>query len=216
LNKAIELDPKNARLWDNRATVHSRLGEWDKVLADRSKALDLKPEDPVVQNNLAWSLSICPEAKLRDPYRAVNLAASAVKAAPKEGNCWTTLGVARYRAGDWKGASAALQEALKLFQGTGGFQRGVGRSLFFLAMAQHQLGQRQEARQAYDRALAWLETNQKDVQGAPWLASELRRFQAEAAELLGIKDEKTQHQDTKDTKVKPLKLIHRPCERSLS
>jgi hypothetical protein len=34
-------------------------------------------------------------------------------------------------------------------------------------------------------------------------AEELRRFRAEAAELLGIKDEKLNHKDTKDTKVKP-------------
>jgi hypothetical protein len=92
--------------------------------------------------------------------------------------------MARYRAGDWKGATQALEEALKLLRATNGFDRGVGRSLLFLAMAQQQLGQGPEARQAYDRALTWLEANRKTVQGTPWLADELRRLQTEAEQLL--------------------------------
>ena len=100
------------------------------------------------------------------------------------GYFWTTLGMARYRAGDWKGATQALEEALKLSQATRGFDRSVGRSLFFLAMAQKQLGQGQEARQAYDRALTWLETNRKTVQETPRLADEVRRSQTEAEQLL--------------------------------
>jgi tetratricopeptide (TPR) repeat protein len=153
-------------------------------VTDFTKALELEPNNPDLQNNLAWLLATGPEAKLRDPKRAVELAAAAAKARPKEATCWTTLGVARYRAGDWKGAAEALQSALKLFQSTSGFQRGVGRSLFFLAMAQHQLGHHEEARQTYDRALAWLETNRKALREIPWLADQLRRFQTEAGELL--------------------------------
>ena len=92
--------------------------------------------------------------------------------------------MARYRAGDWKGATQALEEALKLLQATRGFHRCVGRSLFFLAMARQQLGQGPEARQAYDRARAWLATNRKTVQETPWLVDELHRWQTEAKQLL--------------------------------
>jgi tetratricopeptide (TPR) repeat protein len=193
-SKAIELDPKLALAWNNRGIAYYRLPQSDKAVSDFAKALGLEPKNPLFQNNLAWLLATCPEAKLRDPKRAVELAAAAVKtqpkeavpvkAQPKEAAYWTTLGVARYRAGDWKGTTEDLQNALKLFQGACGFQRGVGRSLFFLAMAHHQLGHRQEARQTYDRALAWLETNRKALREIPWLANELRRFQIEAAELL--------------------------------
>jgi tetratricopeptide (TPR) repeat protein len=189
-SKLLELDPKNAEAWNKRGVTYSFICEWNKALADCSKALDLQAKAPIFQNNLAWLLCTRSEPNRCDPQRAVALAEKAVQAAPKEGNCGVTLGVARYRAGDWKGAALALEEALKLLQATGGFQRGVGRSLFFLAMAQKQLGQGTDGQQTYHRALAWLEANQQTVQATPWLAAELRRFQAEAEELLKGRPEK--------------------------
>ena len=189
-SKVIELDPNSAPAWNDRGVAYLRLRQYDKALADFKKTLELAPTDPVGQNNLAWLLAACPEAKLRDPTRAVQLAENIVKGAPGQALFRTTLGVARYRADDWKGAALTLEEALKLLQATHGFDRGVGRSLFFLAMAQHRLGHGKEARQAYDRARAWLETNRKTVQGTPWLAEELRRWQTEAEELLKQRPEK--------------------------
>ena len=50
---------------------------------------------------------------------------------------------------------------------------------FFLAMADWQLGNRDEARQWYDRAVTWMEKE-------PSRSSELmKRLQGEAAQLLG-------------------------------
>jgi hypothetical protein len=52
---------------------------------------------------------------------------------------------------------------------------------FFLTMAHWQLGHKTEARKWYDQAVHWMEKNKpKD--------DELRRFRAEAEELLQIKD----------------------------
>src|SRR5262249_49329879 len=110
LNKAIELDPKDAIPWNNRASAYLRLREYDKEIADWNKAVALEPTNLMAQNNLAWLLATCPEAKFRDPKRAVQLAENAVKGAPKQAFVWTTLGLARYRAGDWEGAARALQE----------------------------------------------------------------------------------------------------------
>jgi tetratricopeptide (TPR) repeat protein len=186
LNQAIELDPKLAVAWSNRGFAYHGLNQYDKALADYTKALELQP-DAVCENNLAWLLATCPETKLRDPKRAVDLAQKAVKTAPKEGNVWVTLGVAQYRMGDWQAAAAALQQAEKLLQPQGGFQRGVGRALFFQAMAQQQMGNASEARHAYNRALRWVETNRKALDGNPPVAQLLRRFQAEAEQLLRIK-----------------------------
>jgi hypothetical protein len=44
-----------------------------------------------------------------------------------------------------------------------------------------------EARQTYDRALEWLKTNQQALEKNAWAADEMRRFQAEAEEVLGVK-----------------------------
>ena len=52
-------------------------------------------------------------------------------------------------------------------------------NLFFGAMAHRQLGDRDEARRCYEKAVAWMdEKKPKDA--------ELIRFRAEARELLGI------------------------------
>ena len=186
-SKAIDLDGNCATAWQGRGVLYSRVAKSDKALADCAKAVALEPNEPDFQQSLAWLLATCPQAKLRQGNRALELATKAAQAAPNEPEVWTTLGVARYRACDWKGAIAALQAALKLLKGTGTFQLGAGRSLFFLAMTEEQLGHKKEARQAYERALAWLEANRKSVEERPWLAAELHRFQAEAEEELHIR-----------------------------
>jgi tetratricopeptide (TPR) repeat protein len=183
--RAIALVPKSAA-WYGRATVYWQLGQWERARSDADKALDLRPDWSLAQNNLAWMLAAYPDVKLRDPKRAVELAEKAVKAAPKEGTFWTTLALARYRAGDWRGAAAAAQEALKLLKGAD-FNWGVGRSWFFLAMAQQRLEKAEEARQAYDAGRAWLETNRKAIEEVPAMAGEIQRFRAEAEELLTVK-----------------------------
>ena len=49
-------------------------------------------------------------------------------------------------------------------------------------MAHWQLGAREESRQWYRQAVAWMEKNQPGD-------GDLRRFRAEAAELLGVQEE---------------------------
>jgi tetratricopeptide (TPR) repeat protein len=108
-----------------------------------------KADDPAtVQNETAWFLATAADPKLRDPARAVKLAKKAVERAPREGVYWKTLGVAQYRAGDWKAAVAALDRAEAL-------GAGDGAAKLFLAMAHWQSGEREQARQWYDAAVGW-------------------------------------------------------------
>jgi tetratricopeptide (TPR) repeat protein len=181
---AIALVKKHPQPWNTRGMAYAHTGQWEKARDDLSQALALRQGWPPYQNNLAWVLAIRPETKLDDARRAVALAEKAVQAQRKNASYRTTLGVARYRAGDWKGAALALEEALKLLAPPSGAQRRVGEALFFLAMAQHRLGRGEEARRTFAHGLAWLEKNQKDVQGTPWFAAEMGRFRAEAEELL--------------------------------
>ena len=104
---------------------------------------------------------------------ALNLAKKAVELAPKEGTFQNTLGVAHYRAGDWKAAITALEKSMELRKGGDSFD------WFFLAMSHEQLGDKEKARQWYDRATQWMDKNQ----GAD---EELRRFRTEAAQVLGL------------------------------
>jgi tetratricopeptide (TPR) repeat protein/serine/threonine protein kinase len=179
--RAIELDPKNAQFKYNRAQVYTALGQWKNAIEDLFSALQLAPAEHRIQNSLAWLLATCPVSKLRDPEQAVQLASSAVKSAPKDAGYRATLGVARYRTGDWKEAATALQEAQQLFQWSGRARRELGRVLFFLAMTYWHLHEEQKARQFYDQAVQWMEKNEPDNK-------QLRRLKTESAELLGVED----------------------------
>jgi hypothetical protein len=53
-------------------------------------------------------------------------------------------------------------------------------------MCQHHEGNNKEARQAYDDARQWLKANRKAVEEDPRLNAEMRRFQAEAEQVLGV------------------------------
>ena len=57
--------------------------------------------------------------------------------------------------------------------------KGDSREWFLLAMAHWKLGDKAEARAWYDKAVEWMEKNQPKNE-------ELRRFRAEASELLGV------------------------------
>jgi tetratricopeptide (TPR) repeat protein len=155
-------------------------------VADYGKALELAPVHApymlaLYKNELAGLLVTCPAAKLRNPARAVELARTSVQLAPQNGNYWNTLGVAHYRAGDWKPAVAAFNKSMELRKG------GDACDWFFLAMAHQKLGKHDEARKWYNQGDQWLEKNKKTLAKEPQHAQELRRFRSEAAALLGIK-----------------------------
>jgi tetratricopeptide (TPR) repeat protein len=170
----------------NRGEAYTGLGQWHKAIQDYSVVagipdpltLQTHPNLHVVhapaRRNLAWILATCPDVTLRDPARALKLAKGAVKLDPTSPRAWTALGLAQYRAGDWKDAAVSFMkwQDLKV--------EPSGADLFFLAMTYGKLNQKDEARISFDRAAKWMEKHRPQD-------AELRRFRAEAAELLGIK-----------------------------
>jgi len=135
-------------------------------------ALRLDPDDPVLLNDAAWLLAGDPSSRLHDPARALGLASAAVAKAPRQGEFWNTLGVARYRSGDSAGAVEALGESTRLRRG------GDAYDWCFLAMAHHRLGHADDARR-------WLAEIARAARGSPPADEELTRFRAEAESLLG-------------------------------
>jgi serine/threonine protein kinase/uncharacterized protein HemY len=142
------------------------------------KALNVDTRNSLELDDLAWLLVTYPDLRLRDPQQAIRLAKKAVELAPQIARNWRTLGVAQYQAGNWIGAVAALQKSIDLSKGANSYQS------FCLAMAHEQLGNKEQARNWYARAVEWMETNRPDDEG-------LLRFRAEAAQLFGIIDEKS-------------------------
>jgi eukaryotic-like serine/threonine-protein kinase len=135
-----------------------------------------------IQNDLAWLFATCPDTTFRDAGQAVALAQQAVQTYPEGGAFWNTLGVAQYRAGNWDAAREALAKSVQLRNGGDSFD------FFFLAMAHWQLGDQEQARTWYDKAVQWMETNKPQDE-------ELRRFRTEASNLLGVKEIATDGQE---------------------
>ena len=124
-------------------------------------------------NNLAWLQVTCPDTSLREPAEAVVRARRALAIRPNEGNYWNTLGVAYYRAGDWQQAKEALSRSIELRHDTYGFD------WFFLALVELKLGNKNQARDLYAKAVNWYHQYFPQNQ-------ELYRFQVEAAQELAL------------------------------
>ena len=105
----------------------------------------------------------------------MQLASSAVDLSPEDGDYWNTLGIARYRSGDWQGSVSALTRSLRLMG-----NRNESFNTLLLAMAYWQLGEQEQARIWHKRGIRWMEENQPANE-------ELRLFRREAEELLGIR-----------------------------
>jgi serine/threonine protein kinase len=143
------------------------LGRSTEAAEPYRKAIALESEDAVVNNELAWFLATSAEHGWRDAARAVRLAQKAVSAQSESGNYRNTLGVAHFRNGDDRSAIAELETAMSLRAG------GDSLDWFFLAMAHWGLGDRDQARTWFDRAVQWMDKNKPHN-------DELRRFRAEA------------------------------------
>jgi tetratricopeptide (TPR) repeat protein len=175
--KAIQRDPKFGRALYSLGNVLSRGDDFEGTVDAYRRAAALKPMEAWGRGALAWTFATWPDEKLRDPKRAVEEASKAVKLSPAEAWLWTMLGIAYLRDGQPEEAIHNIRESQKR-------EKSDGYSLFYLAMAQWQSGAKDEARQTYDRAVAWKQNRPPDYRDVSEL--ELRRMQTEAAKLLGI------------------------------
>jgi outer membrane protein assembly factor BamB/tetratricopeptide (TPR) repeat protein len=132
-------------------------------------ALKASPDNPDANHDLAWFLATCPDPHFRDPHKAVELAKRAMElSSPGTWHRVRDVGVAQYRAGDWQAAIVALERAAP-----GGWDA------FYLAMSYQQLGDKEKARQWYDKALSYAKS-----QTAEREYEELMYLRAEAAVLM--------------------------------
>jgi tetratricopeptide (TPR) repeat protein len=65
-------------------------------------------------NHTAWMFLGLGDPAAVDAAACVRAAERAVELMPDAGACWNTLGVARYRAGEWKAAIDALTKSMEL------------------------------------------------------------------------------------------------------
>jgi tetratricopeptide (TPR) repeat protein len=162
-------------LYQLRSTVHEALGDREQAHADREKAGAPQPDDALL-NVRAWILATGPIER-RAPESAVMLARRSVELAPGQQNSLNTLGVALYRAGEYAEAVLVLERGLAAGKG-----ESAAFEFFFLAMAHHRLGDVNQARDHFDRAVRWW-SQHKDL--PPQDIAELTGVRAEAEVVLG-------------------------------
>jgi serine/threonine protein kinase/WD40 repeat protein/Tfp pilus assembly protein PilF len=153
--------------------------KYSEALDALRQAVQIDPSHARAHHNQAWLLLTGPKER-REPKAALPLARKAVELDPKENLYQRTLGIALYRSGAFKESGSVLEKCLAKGRGT-----ADAYDLFFLAMCHHQLGDAAKARDCYDRASKWFET-QRDNLNSTW-AAELTEFQAEARGVLGLR-----------------------------
>ncbi len=146
-------------------SLHSRL------------ACTLDPENATANNDAAWASISDPDDPWFDPKAGLTLARKAVELDSKNWMFWNTLGVAAFRDRDWTTALDALTKSI-------GLTGGKPHDWFFLAMTHWNQGNRDYARQSFDKGVAALKKE-------PTEDPDLPRFHAEAAALLGLPCPKT-------------------------
>jgi tetratricopeptide (TPR) repeat protein len=146
---------------------------WDILTADYPRDSGYRKHRVDALNDLAWLLATDPDPGLRDPARALHLVEEAVRSTADHLAFWNTLGVARYRAGDWPGAIEALEHSVL----SSPDRQGTAFDHFFMAMAWCQLQHEDRAREWLERGIAWVSRYRPSHPA-------LERFREEAETLL--------------------------------
>jgi len=166
--------------------------EFEQALGCYRRALELKPHFLIV-NAIAWLRASCPSERFRDKVDAV---AKAKRAVNISGGycplCWSTLGAALYRAGDWNGALQALRRAIH----SKGYNNEP-RTRYFLAMACWRLGKKDEANR-------WFDGTSPEPTSESLAAEPVSWFRQEAAAVLGRSAEGRQTEAGSQAKAGPI------------
>jgi tetratricopeptide (TPR) repeat protein len=102
--------PVHWSLLYSRGISFERAAQWEKAQADLLRALELKPDQPLVLNYLGYSWIDRGEHL----HRGLQMIEKAVDLRPEDGYIVDSLGWAHYRLGDYRAAVEYLEKAVEL------------------------------------------------------------------------------------------------------
>jgi spermidine synthase len=120
LEIALREQPGNSRLHAAMAAVATAEGKLAEAVAHNREALRLEPTLNSARNNLAWLLATSPDASLRDPAEALQIAEGLRdEAREPSANLLDTLAAAYAAAGRFEEAIRSAEQALALAEAEG-------------------------------------------------------------------------------------------------
>jgi tetratricopeptide (TPR) repeat protein len=166
--------PKSRSYWAKQFMVGggSSLMQQNRLMAaiDFRLVTILDPDNAEAHNSLAWAMTSVPGETPFEITRAIDSAKKAVALIPKQWMYWNTLGVAAFRAGNWKLAAESLEKSIDLNKPGGAID------FFLLSMTRWHQGKPGEAKQLFDKGATYRQHNPGDM--------ELEQFYREAEGLL--------------------------------
>lgn len=109
----LRIYPHDVALLTSRSRVYVTQGRYEEAQQDLDAAFRLASEEARVLNDFAWFLATCPDSRYWNGPLAVELAGAAIaNDKTQDAGLYDTLAAARARAGAFKEAVAAQDEAL--------------------------------------------------------------------------------------------------------
>lgn len=112
--KAIQKKPDYDKAIFHRADRLYEKKDYASAIIDYEKAIELNPKNPMLYNNYSWLLSTCPDGKLRNGDKAVNLALKANELKADEVIFLDTLAAAYAEKGNFEKAIQIERKAISL------------------------------------------------------------------------------------------------------
>jgi tetratricopeptide (TPR) repeat protein len=119
LQKALEIDPNYKAAHFNLANTLLQMGRIEEAVSHLQRVLAIDPGDAEALKNMAWVLATCPDPRIRDGARAVDLAERASKAESANPVMGATLAAAYAEVGRFSDAVATAETALQLATNSG-------------------------------------------------------------------------------------------------